>query len=147
MLIARGLIKYIGSDLIGTRYTHTFHPESSPNPRPAVFHSKYVNSSSGTGLVHSAPAHGYEDYQALEESGLLPPALRSPIDDAGCFTSNVTEWSHIDMTSQLVGREALGEGVDIMIKILRAERSLLAEQSIEHRYPCDWKTNQPIIVR
>jgi len=97
--------------------------------------------------VHSAPAHGYEDYQAFVEAGLLPEQLRCPIDDTGSFTSSLVDWAGTEITRQLVGKSVLGDGIDIMIGILREEGSLLAKQVIEHRYPCDWKTKEPIIVR
>lgn len=136
-----------GVDLVGTRYTHRFHPKSSPLPRPVVFHSKHVTSQSGTGLVHSAPAHGYEDYQAFVQAGILPTDVRCPIDDAGCFTLPLVEWSGDRETQRLVGKSVLCDGVGVMIDLLREEGSLLAEQEVEHRYPCDWKTKEPVIVR
>jgi isoleucyl-tRNA synthetase len=106
-----------------------------------------VTSQSGTGLVHSAPAHGYEDYEAFVEADILPEDMRCPIDDAGCFTSALIEWSGDETTSRLVGKNVLRDGVGIMIDLLHEDGSLLAEQPVEHRYPCDWKTKEPIIVR
>ncbi|ORY30574.1 mitochondrial isoleucyl-tRNA synthetase [Naematelia encephala] len=133
-----------GAGLIGTRYTHLFHPSDLLAPRPTVFHSGHVTTESGTGLVHSAPAHGQEDYQAFSAAG-IPSELRCPIDDDGRFTSKLLDWC--DGAGALVGREVLGDGTDIMVDLLNEHHYLLAEQTIQHRYPHDWKTKKPIIVR
>ena len=136
-----------GQDLVGTRYTHTFHPSTSSAPRPVVFASSHVTSESGTGLVHSAPAHGHEDYAAFQKAGLLPPELRCPIDDEGCFTSEVAIWAEVDAATSLVGKNVLGDAVPAVIDLLREQNALLAEETIEHRYPHDWKSKEPVIIR
>jgi isoleucyl-tRNA synthetase len=135
----------LGSDLVGTSYSHLFSPASSPDP-PKVLASSFVTSQSGTGLVHSAPAHGHEDYQSFVGAGVLPTVLRCPIDNAGRFTRELTQWSESEVSS-LVGKEVLDGGITEMIRLLEKEGSLLAEEELEHRYPCDWKTKEPIIVR
>jgi isoleucyl-tRNA synthetase len=66
--------------------------------------------------------------------------LRCPVDDAGLFTQDVG-------VPSLVGKSVLGDGVDEMIRLLEHDNTLLAEQPIEHRYPHDWKSKEPIIVR
>lgn len=136
-----------GQDLVGTRYTHTFHPSGNSAPRPVVFASSHVTSESGTGLVHSAPAHGHEDYTAFQKAGLLPQELRCPIDDEGCFTSEVSKWAETDSASSLVGKNVLGDAVPAVINLLREQNALLAEETIEHRYPHDWKSKEPVIIR
>jgi isoleucyl-tRNA synthetase len=47
----------------------------------------------------------------------------------------------------LVGLPVLTSGTEAIIELLRQDGTLLAEEEIEHRYPCDWKTKQPIIIR
>lgn len=123
-------------------YSSTFHIRGQ---KPVVFASSHVTSQSGTGLVHAAPAHGYQDYVAFSQAGLLPADLRCPIDDEGRFTADIISWA--DGVDHLVGKEALQEGSDLMVELLAREGSLLAEQVIQHKYPCDWKTKQPIITR
>ncbi|WWD18679.1 hypothetical protein CI109_103133 [Kwoniella shandongensis] len=107
----------------------------------------HVTSAAGTGLVHSAPAHGQEDYAAFLSAGILPDRLRCPIDDDGRFTEELVRWGEDESLSSLVGKEVLNEGTDEMVEQLRAEGSLLAEETIEHRYPYDWKSKKPIILR
>lgn len=139
--------KFLGNDLVGSRYTHTFHPVSSSAPRPTVFASSHVTSESGTGLVHSAPAHGHDDYVAFQKAGLLPSDLRSPIDDDGCLTEDVVDWAETEAARSLVGKNVLGDAVPAVIDLLREQKALLAEDTIEHRYPLDWKSKEPVIVR
>ncbi|WVQ96550.1 isoleucine-tRNA ligase [Kwoniella sp. CBS 9459] len=136
-----------GTQLVGTRYNHLFHNPGSFTTKPAVFAAKHVTASAGTGLVHSAPAHGHEDYEAFIEVGALPQELRCPIDDDGRFTQQLVGWSKEEGVKSLVGQEVLGGGTDKMVELLKDTGSLLAEQPIEHRYPYDWKSKKPIIVR
>nr|XP_019003999.1 isoleucine-tRNA ligase [Kwoniella mangroviensis CBS 8507]OCF67460.1 isoleucine-tRNA ligase [Kwoniella mangroviensis CBS 8507] len=136
-----------GSKLVGTRYTHLFHPPSLSQPKPLIFAAGHVTSQAGTGLVHSAPAHGHEDYEAFIAVGMLPEELRCPVDDDGRFTSDLESWVEGVIASSLVGKEVLGKGSDAMVDLLSRSDVLLAEQKIEHRYPYDWKSKKPIIVR
>lgn len=124
---------HLGSSLIGCKYSHRFYSDMP------VISSRHVSPDSGTGLVHSAPAHGHEDYEAYMAHG-DKTELRCPVDDAGCFTEDVGAPS-------LVGKSVLGDGVGEMISLLQQDNTLLAEEVIEHRYPHDWKTKEPIIVR
>jgi isoleucyl-tRNA synthetase len=104
-----------------------------------------VTDQSGTGLVHSAPAHGHEDYLAFQKAGLLPDKLRCPVNDDGCFTEELADWS--EGGGSLVGKSVLGDGVGAVVDLYSKRGILLAEETIEHRYPLDWKTKEPIIVR
>ncbi|ODO00230.1 isoleucine-tRNA ligase [Cryptococcus amylolentus CBS 6273] len=136
-----------GSSLVGSRYTHIFHPPSSPSPKPQIFAGGHVTAGTGTGLVHSAPAHGHEDYVAFKNAGILPDKLRCPVDDAGCFTDELMSWVEDEKFRALVGKAVLGEGTKTMVELLRGEGVLLGDEIIEHRYPYDWKSKQPIIMR
>ena len=129
------------------RYTHLFHPTTSSAERPAVFAASYVTADSGTGLVHSAPAHGHDDYDAFKAAGVSLADMRCPVDDDGCFTEEVLAWSGKQGASELVGKPVLGPGSKAMVKLLQDEGLLLATELIEHRYPCDWRTKKPIIIR
>lgn len=136
-----------GSDLVGTRYRHLFHPAGAVGTRPSVFAADYVTAESGTGLVHSAPAHGHDDYDAFMANGLPLDDLRCPVDDGGCFTEEVVQWAGDEAATPLVGRYAMGPGSKLMIELAKAKGVLLAQESIEHRYPIDWRTKKPIMIR
>lgn len=109
----------------------------------------YVTADSGTGLVHSAPAHGQEDYQTFRSG--LPDAdlssLDSPVDEDGLFRGSYLGPAEPHDLERLKGKSVLGDGVQEVIKILRERNHLVATQKIRHKYPYDWKTKQPVIVR
>jgi isoleucyl-tRNA synthetase len=117
----------LGAEIIGTQYTHLFSDEPA-----SVIHSRYVTNA-GTGLVHTAPAHGHEDYEVL-----TAPNLKCPVDDDGCFFNTHPE---------LNGKAVLDQGTDKVVDMLSAHGSLFAEKRIKHRYPYDWKSKKPIIIR
>lgn len=136
-----------GKDLVGTRYTHLFHPVTSDLARPSVFSAPYVTAESGTGLVHSAPAHGHEDYDAFKAAGISVSNMRCPIDDDGCFTEEIFSYSGNESTAPLVGQQVQGPGSKAMVELLKAEGVLLAQETVSHRYPIDWRTKKPILIR
>lgn len=102
-------------------------------------HADHVTTESGTGLVHMAPVHGHEDFEVFAAAKLLPADLRCPVDDVGRFDETVAE--------RLSGKEVLGEGSGEVCLMLQESGMLLAEQWITHRYPYDWKTKSPTIIR
>ncbi|WWC70979.1 uncharacterized protein I206_104932 [Kwoniella pini CBS 10737] len=124
-----------------------FHSPTLSQSKPSIMAAKHVTAQAGTGLVHSAPAHGHEDYEAFMVAGMLPDELRCPVDDDGRFTSDLMKWTDGDVASSLVGKEVLGDGPSAVIELLKHRDVLLAEQKMEHRYPYDWKSKKPIIVR
>jgi isoleucyl-tRNA synthetase len=95
----------------------------------------YVTTDSGTGLVHTAPGHGQEDYQVGLRYGL--PIL-SPVDDNGNFTEEAGVFA---------GLNVLGDGNSAVIEALREAGSLLKEEPYLHKYPYDWRTKKPTIFR
>lgn len=138
-----------GDDLLGTSYDHLFW--NSTQPKPKVIASKHVTSGAGTGLVHTAPGHGQEDYEAFRQS-LGPKAdaaeMRCPVDDLGNLTEEILSWTKgKDIANRLVGKSVLGDAVPAMVDILKETGVLLKQDVIQHRYPCDWKTKEPIIIR
>ncbi|MDR2455023.1 MAG: isoleucine--tRNA ligase [Deltaproteobacteria bacterium] len=96
--------------------------------------AQYVTLEQGTGLVHTAPGHGREDF----ETGLahnLP--ILSPIDDDGRFTGDVPE---------LKGLKVL-EANPKVIEALEAAGALLAKETISHQYPHCWRCKNPVSFR
>jgi len=69
-----------GGQLAGSRYAHPLMGREGP----VVVGGDYITTESGTGLVHTAPGHGQEDYLVGLRCGL---GLLSPVDDAGVFTA------------------------------------------------------------
>ncbi len=120
-----------GADLEHTRYRHPlFERESS-----IVIGGDYVTTESGTGLVHTAPGHGQEDYIVGQRYGL--PIL-SPVDAAGNFTAEA---------GQFAGLNVLKDANEAIIQALIETKALLKEEAYEHKYPYDWRTKKPTIFR
>ncbi|MBW4646327.1 MAG: isoleucine--tRNA ligase [Goleter apudmare HA4340-LM2] len=120
-----------GQDLEHTTYRHTLFDRESP----VVVGGDYITTESGTGLVHTAPGHGQEDYIVGQRYGL--PIL-APVDDNGNFTQEAGEFA---------GLNVLGDGNQAVIDALTAAGSLLKEEAYAHKYPYDWRTKKPTIFR
>ncbi|MFM6442978.1 MAG: isoleucine--tRNA ligase, partial [Dolichospermum sp.] len=123
--------KFVGKDLEGTIYRHPLFDRESP----VVVGGDYITTESGTGLVHTAPGHGQEDYIVGQRYGL--PIL-APVDDSGDFTDEAGKFS---------GLNVLGEGNQAIIDALHEVGSLLKEEAYPHKYPYDWRTKKPTIFR
>ncbi|MFK0735606.1 MAG: isoleucine--tRNA ligase [Gloeotrichia echinulata GP01] len=120
-----------GQDLEHTTYRHPLFDRESP----VVVGGDYITTESGTGLVHTAPGHGQEDYIVGQRYGL--PIL-APVDDNGDFTQEA---------GQFAGLNVLGDGNQAVIDALTAAGSLLKEEAYAHKYPYDWRTKKPTIFR
>lgn len=122
----------IGSQLEGGICKHPTIPDKEVPLLPA----NHVTMAKGTGLVHTAPAHGMEDYSVASQFKL---AVECMVDEDGKFT-------------QLAGPElqnlsVMREGTDKVISMLKDCGSLVKEEQCVHSYPYDWRTKQPIIIR
>ena len=127
-----------GMDLIGTTYFHPLYDRTSQ----VLEGGDYITTETGTGLVHTAPGHGQEDYQ----TGLkydLP--LLSPVNDLGKFTSEADE--NLRKSYKFSGLDVLGDGNDEVVKALNESNALLLEEAYNHKYPYDWRTKKPVLVR
>jgi isoleucyl-tRNA synthetase len=112
--------------------THYIHPLTD---RKGLFIlAPYVTLEQGTGLVHTAPGHGAEDFIIGVEYGLEPYA---PVDDDGRFTNDVPEWAGLHV------HEANGP----IVEKLRELEVLVAHAEVTHSYPHCWRSKNPVIFR
>lgn len=94
----------------------------------------YVTLEDGTGIVHTAPGHGQEDY----ESGLRYHLdIYSPVDDGGHFTPEVGFFAG----------QFVFEANDSVKNQLRDVQALKGEETIDHSYPHCWRCKKPVIFR
>ncbi len=121
----------LGKDLEHTTYRHPLYERESA----IVIGGDYVTTDSGTGLVHTAPGHGQEDYLVGQRYGL--PIL-SPVDGQGNFTAEA---------GQFAGLNVLKDANEAIINALKEVGSLLKEEPYVHKYPYDWRTKKPTIFR
>jgi len=125
-----------GSELEGLRYIHPF-VEKNPTDKDAymVITTDYVTTEDGSGLVHTAPGHGQDDYVAGQRYGL---DVYSPVGDDGRYDDTVPGW--------LAGKAVLEVDGEVNAKL--AELGLLvAEKEISHSYPHCWRSKMPVIFR
>ena len=92
----------------------------------------YVSTEDGTGIVHTAPAFGEDDYQCGRKYDL--PVLQ-PVDERGCYTE--TPWK---------GHFVMEEGLDVeIIKYLGEQDKILSKQRVDHNYPHCWRCGTPLV--
>lgn len=138
------LLRKTGSELLDIPYIPLF--SNSQNLK--IISAAHVTSDSGTGLVHCAPAHGAEDYRAFLALNLLSSSnpMICHVNGEGKFTAEVVNVVGDDAAASLVGQDVLTNGSKEVVKLLKRNGNLVKVQRIKHRYPYDWKTNEPIIM-
>lgn len=130
-----------GSDLAGRlTYNNPFQRQDSLQP---VIHADFVTDSSGTGLVHIAPGHGMDDYHACAALGIEAFA---PVDDAGAFTKDAFP-EQPEILEGLAVSDLKKTGSNAVLNYLEKHGLLVAKHNYRHKYPIDWRTKQPVIVR
>jgi len=118
-----------GKDLEGYELAHPFYDRVSK-----MILSDYVNLEMGTGLVHTAPGHGEEDYEVGLKYNL---SVYSPVDEDGKFTNDV----------QFFAGEHVFKANPKIIELLKQKGMLLKEEEIVHSYPHCWRCKKPVIFR
>ncbi|KAL8966483.1 MAG: hypothetical protein Q9183_003356, partial [Haloplaca sp. 2 TL-2023] len=128
------LTNVMGEELVGLKYRDAVFGTDQPD-RP-ILHAVFVSGTTGTGMVHIAPGHGMDDYELCQQHGISGPA---PVDSAGRFTDS--------QHPVLVGKEVLTHGTDAVLRLLYAKDYLMSHGGHRHKYPYDWRTHKPVIVR
>lgn len=128
----------LGEELVGLKYTHPLL--TSDAPLQPILAADFVTADSGTGLVHCAPGHGMDDYLVCLKNNIAP---FSPVNSNGEFTEDILPFS-----PDLLGVKVLGPGTKQVITLLEESKALLGKQErYQHKYPYDWRTKLPVIVR
>ncbi len=127
-----------GRKLNGLEYLHpladifTFQ-QRLKNAHRVVLSEQFVSLDEGTGLVHTAPGHGQEDYRVGLETGL--PAL-SPVKIDGTFTEDCGKYAGMYVKD-------VDESI---IEELERKGLLLHKETIRHEYPFCWRCNSPLLL-
>jgi isoleucyl-tRNA synthetase len=119
-----------GKVLEHSEYRHPFIDRVCP-----IVLANYVSVQDGTGVVHTAPGHGAEDYQTGRAYQL---SILSPVDEAGRFTSLAPEW--------LTGQQVFAAN-RVIVDRLKQSGHLYHQQEISHSYPHCWRCKKPVIFR
>jgi isoleucyl-tRNA synthetase len=118
-----------GQELEGLQFRHPFLELRVP----AVF-AEYVTLDQGSGIVHTAPGHGAEDFYTGQKYGLEAYA---PQDDDGRFLEGLPEYK---------GKTVFEANAPI-IDLLRRRGMLVGERKLTHSYPHCWRCHNPVIFR
>ena len=102
-----------------------------------VYEADFVTDVSGTGLVHTAPGHGHDDFRVLTGKYKVDPFC--PVDNHGKYTNEIDD--------ELTGIDVLTEGNTKIIEKLKSKNMLIYQHDFYHKYPHDWRTKKPIIIR
>ena len=121
--------EFKGADMEGLLLQHPFYDRQVP-----IVLGEHVTLDAGTGLVHTAPAHGLDDYVIGSRYGL---PVDNPVDDDGVFFGRVP----------LVGGLSVWKANDVVIKALEDKQRLVRVDSVKHSYPHCWRHKTPIIFR
>lgn len=135
----------LGSEIAGQAvYWNSLRGREAP--LQPIIHADFVTLASGSGLVHLAPGHGFDDYNVCLKHDI---PVFAPVDDHGCFTNAALP----DAPKILKGKDIFTEGSKAVLEILRSgsreggKDLVWATHRIKHKYPIDWRTKKPLIIR
>lgn len=120
-----------GEELIGMKYVAPFSFVPL-NKGHMVIAADFVKDDSGTGLVHIAPAHGEDDYQAVKENGL---DFLQVVNEKGRYVQQVAP----------LANKRVKESDVTIIQMLAQQNLLYSKRKYEHSYPYCWRCDNPLI--
>ena len=122
-----------GSDLAGVRYQRPFtFMEMDESVTNVVLTDDYVTDEEGTGLVHSSPAYGEDDYNTGMREGM---PIVEPVDREGTFIPEVEPWAGVFVKEADAG----------IVADLAARGLLLMAGVDSHTYPFCWRCDSPLL--
>lgn len=129
-----------GEALAGKRYRHPLEDILPVQQKLRDFHivipaAEFVTMHEGTGLVHGAPGHGFEDYEVAKRSGI--PIIACPVDEEGKFTEEAGPYAGVNVR----------EANEMIISDLAKRGYLIKAGRVRHRYPTCWRCKTPIVLR
>src|SRR5271154_2192067 len=126
---ARVVATFKGREFEGLKFQHPFLPMEVPGVL-----ADYVTLDQGSGIVHTAPGHGADDFRTGQKYGLETAA---PLDDRGVYLEGLPEYKGKDVFS----------ANPIIVKLLGERGALLGHANYKHTYPHCWRCHNPVIFR
>lgn len=123
------IARFKGSVLEQARFQHPFLPREIIGVM-----AEYVTTDAGTGSVHTAPAHGPDDFATGKKYALSQVC---DVDEAGRLRNGLPEYDQLNVHKANAP----------IIELLKSRRALLAELEIHHSYPHCWRCHRPVIYR
>ncbi|HEY8389148.1 MAG TPA: isoleucine--tRNA ligase [Parasegetibacter sp.] len=145
------LAEFKGTDIEGAEYEQLLPfdanslekiREITPDAKPfRVVTGDFVTTEDGTGIVHTAPAFGADDYKVGKKNNL---GILTLVDREGKFVDGVGEFSHRYVKNYKDDPDYVDVNVDISVKLKKENRAFKVEK-YQHNYPHCWRTDKPIL--
>ena len=113
------------------------HVDAGYQRTAPVFLADYVGDTDGTGIVHSAPAYGVDDFNSCMANGMKYTDILNPVQGNGAYAADFP----------LFGGQHIWKAVPVILEALQNAGRLLATQTITHSYPHCWRHKTPVIYR
>ena len=126
------LEEFPGKKLEGTKYRPLFEYAQPEGKTHVIILGDFVTTDEGTGIVHTAPAFGEEDYNICRENGI---AFYQPVDESGRFTEEVTHLAGMFVK----------DADEKILEMLDDKRLLYKIESYTHEYPFCWRCDTPLL--
>jgi isoleucyl-tRNA synthetase len=121
-----------GAALEKIRFRHPFYEREAP-----VYLGEYVTLDAGTGIVHSAPAYGVEDFESCRRYGMKDEEILTPVMGDGRFAQSLP----------LFGGMMIWDANAKILKLLEERGVLFSKESHTHSYMHCWRHKTPVILR
>jgi isoleucyl-tRNA synthetase len=131
-LEGRALASCKGSALEHVRFQHPFYERTAP-----LYLGDYVTLDAGTGIVHSAPAYGVEDFESCRRYGMKDEAILTPVMGDGRFAESLP----------LFGGQMIWDANAKIVKVLEERGALFSRENHTHSYMHCWRHKTPVILR
>ena len=128
----------VGKNLGGIEFHHPLSQVDAGYARTApVYLAEYVGESDGTGIVHSSPAYGVDDFNSCIAHGMAYEDILNPVQGNGTYAADFP----------LFGGLHIWKAVPVILQTLQDAGRLLATSPITHSYPHCWRHKTPVIYR
>ena len=128
----------LGKNLANLNFMHPFYDVDAGYRRfSPVFLADYATADDGTGIVHSSPAYGVEDFNSCRANGIALDDILNPVQGNGRYVDELP----------LFGGLNIWKAAPLVIEKLREHGRLFATQDLLHSYPHCWRHKTPVIYR
>ena len=128
----------LGSQLDLIEFHHPLsHVDAGYQRSAPVYLADYATADDGTGIVHSAPAYGLDDYNSCLAHGMKYTDILNPVQGNGAYAADFP----------LFGGQHIWKAVPVILEALKNGGRLMATHPITHSYPHCWRHKTPVIYR
>lgn len=128
----------LGKNLGGLNFRHPLaHVDAGYDRLSPIYLADYATAEDGTGIVHSSPAYGLDDFNSCVAHGMKVDEILNPVQGKGSYAQDFP----------LFGGENIWQAVPVIIEALKNAGRLFATSTITHSYPHCWRHKSPVIYR